>query len=177
MEFFFCEVIAARKLALAPWSTVVFAPDGSRICVLDAPEGKLVCLHFPSLEEAWQTVQRPQIALTWSPDGTRLAWAAGFHAGLLDAANGREQKDMEMRQPCEIVSRLIFAGPDHLMLSSYDNTVAFLSLATQKVTLESRRHPACSDLLAAADFSLWLSVDLQHRLGWFPWTPAAAPAP
>jgi hypothetical protein len=145
------------------------------VWILDAPAGTLVCLKFPGLDIEWQKRLRSPTAIAIAPEGNRIAWAARFRAGLLDAATGAELGG-EIKQTCEIVSRLAFAGPDHLMLSSFDNTVLFISLNTQKVTLESRRHPACAELLASHDFSLWLSIDLQQRLGWFPWTLAGGSA-
>jgi len=62
------------------------------------------------------------------------------------------------------------------MLSSYDHTLVFASLATSSVTLESRRQPACAELLCSQDLTRWLSLDLQNQLTWFP-PPSRNPTP
>ncbi len=160
------EPIGTARLAMAPWSTVTMAPDGRHCYLLDAPAGQLACLAIPSLELTWQQTLRQSVAVAASPDGATVAWAGGFHAGLLDAATGREISSF--RQPCEIIARIAFAGPQHLMLSSYDHSLVFASLAAATVTLESRRQPACAELLCSTDFSRWLSIDLQNQLSWFP---------
>jgi hypothetical protein len=126
----------------------------------------LACLAIPSLELTWQQSLRQSVAIAVSPDGATMAWAGGFHAGLLETATGREISSF--RQPCEIIARIAFAGPQHLMLSSYDQTLVFASLASAAVTLESRRQPACAELLCSSDLGRWLSIDLQNQLNWFP---------
>lgn len=160
------EPVGTARLAMAPWSTVTIAPDGLHCFLLDAPAGQLACLAIPSLELTWQQTLRQSVAVAVSPDGATVAWAGGFHAGLLDAATGREISSF--RQPCEIIARIAFAGRQHLMLSSYDHTLVFASLAASVVTLESRRQPACAELLCSSDLGRWLSIDLQNQLNWFP---------
>jgi WD40 repeat protein len=160
------EPVGTARLAMAPWSTVTMAPDGFHCYLLDAPAGQLACLAIPSLELTWQQSLRQSVAIAVSPDGATMAWAGGFHAGLLETATGREISSF--RQPCEIIARIAFAGPQHLMLSSYDQTLVFASLASAAVTLESRRQPACAELLCSSDLGRWLSIDLQNQLNWFP---------
>lgn len=160
------EPVGTARLAMAPWSTVTMSPDGLHCYLLDAPAGQLTCLAIPSLTLTWQQTLRQSVAVAVSPDGTTMAWAGGFHAGLLDAATGKELSSF--RQPCEIIARIAFAGPQHLMLSSYDHTLVFASLATAAVTLESRRQPACAELLCSSDLGRWLSIDLQNQMNWFP---------
>ena len=160
------EPVGTARLAMAPWSTVTMAPDGLHCYLLDAPAGQLACLAIPSLELTWQQSLRQSVAVAVSPDGATMAWAGGFHAGLLDTTTGREISSF--RQPCEIIARIAFAGPQHLMLSSYDHTLVFASLAAAAVTLESRRQPACAELLCSSDLARWLSLDLRNQLTWFP---------
>lgn len=168
------EPVGSIRLAIAPWSTLTMAPDGLHCYLLDAPAGKLACLTLPSLALRWQQSLRQSVSIAVAPDTTTIAWAGGFYAGLLDAATGKEISSF--RQPCEIIARLAFAGPQHLMLSSYDHTLVFASLATSSVTLESRRQPACAELLCSQDLSRWLSLNLQNQLTWFP-PPSRNPPP
>jgi len=160
------QPVASARLSMAPWSTVTMAPDGLHGYLLDAPAGQLACLAMPSLELTWQQSLRQSVAIAVSPDGATMAWAGGFHAGLLDATTGKEISSF--RQPCEIIARVAFAGPQHVMLSSYDHTLVFASLASAAVTLESRRQPACAELLCSTDLGRWISIDLQNQLNWFP---------
>jgi WD40 repeat protein len=165
-RFSTAEPVGSARLAMAPWSTVTMSPDGLHCYLLDAPAGQLACLAIPSLELKWQQSLRQSVAVAVSPDGATIAWAGGFHAGLLETSTGREISSF--RQPCEIIARIAFAGPQHLMLSSYDHTLVFASLAAAAVTLESRRQPACAELLCSSDLARWLSIDLRNQLTWFP---------